>query len=255
MELARLADSLTEPAAETGARVPKYLRLSDGIARAIEDGDLKAGDKLPPEAEMAARLPASLGTVQKALNHLADRGLVVRRHGHGTFVGERAMAPQDLWHFRFLGDDGVALLPVFTRVTDIRRSDEPGPWADFLGTTDLVLVERLMDVNHEFTGLTRLYLPAGRFAGLLAVAPDILEGVNIRAYLGEAFAAATHTVAEQVTCAALPGDVARVLGLPMGEVGLIYHMRGADYRAAPLSYQVAYFPPSERRLAMGEKQG
>lgn len=255
MELARLADSLTEPAANDGARLPKYLRLSDGIARAIEDGALKAGDKLPPEAEMAAHLPASLGTVQKALNHLADRGLVVRRHGHGTFVGERAMAPQDLWHFRFLDDDGQGLLPVYTRVTDIRRTAEPGPWADFLGSADLVRVDRLMDVNHEFTGLTHLYLPADRFAGLLTLAPESLEGVNIRAFLGEEFAAATHRVEEQVACAALPGDVTRALGLPAGQVGLIYHMRGADYREAPLSYQVAYFPPSARRLAMGEKQG
>ena len=131
MVFTALATALEDGPPAGVARLPKYLQLSDAIARAIVQGDLKTGEKLPPEGELARVLPASLGTIQRALNNLADRGLLVRRHGHGTFVAEPAMAPKDLWHFRFLADDGRSLLPVYTQVGSVEPVRRAGPWSDF----------------------------------------------------------------------------------------------------------------------------
>lgn len=234
-------------------RLPKYLLLSEAIARAIAQGALKTGEKLPPETELARILPASLGTIQKALNNLADRGLLVRRHGHGTFVAEPAMAPQDLWHFRFLADDGKSLLPVYTQVGAIEPARRSGPWRDFLGNRELIVVSRRIDVNHAYTGISELYLPADRVAGLLRIAPKELENVNIRAFLAAEYGVVTERVREMVSCTPLPASVARALGQPEGQPGLAYHMEGVERRGRPISYQVAWFPPTERRLILSEK--
>ena len=83
----------------------------------MADGHWATGDKLPPEKEIADAVGLSLGTVQKALSRLAADNVVVRRHGHGTFVSPSSQAEQ-LLHFRFIGDDGVALMPVYAEAID-----------------------------------------------------------------------------------------------------------------------------------------
>ena len=248
-----LATVLEDRAHSSVQRLPKYLQLSDAIARAILQGRLKTGEKLPPESELARVLPASLGTIQRALNNLAERGLLVRRHGHGTFVAEPAMAPQDLWHFRFLADDGRSLLPVYTQVGSIDAVRRPGPWSDFLGTKDLIVVTRRIDVNHAHTGISELYLPEARVPGLLKVRPKDLENVNIRAFLADRFGIATERVREMAACGPLPGTVTGALGLEPDLAGLAYHMEGVEHRDRPISYQTAWFPPGGPRLVLGEK--
>jgi DNA-binding GntR family transcriptional regulator len=253
MVFSALATALEDGPPAGVERLPKYLQLSDAIARAILQGRLKTGEKLPPENELARVLPASLGTIQRALNTLADRGLLIRRHGHGTFVAEPSMAPQDLWHFRFLADDGQSLLPVYTQVGSIEPVKRKGPWRDFLGTKDLIAVTRRIDVDHRHTGISELYLPAARAAGLLKVAPKTLENVNIRALLADRFGIVTERVRELAACGEMPLTVTRALGLGDGAVGLAYHMEGFEHRDRPVSYQVAWFPPGGNRLVLGEK--
>lgn len=55
---------------------------------AIELGLMTDGERLPPEPDIAAALDVSLATVRRALQSMADEGLVVRRRGRagGTFV-------------------------------------------------------------------------------------------------------------------------------------------------------------------------
>jgi DNA-binding LacI/PurR family transcriptional regulator len=50
------------------------------------------GRRLPGEREMSEALGISRGTLQKALEALELRGVVVRRHGSGTFAAEKAAA-------------------------------------------------------------------------------------------------------------------------------------------------------------------
>lgn len=249
MEIAKLAHDLDAGADPETVRVPKYLRLSDGIMRAIEAGELQSGERLPGESELAHVLPFSLGTVQKALSHLAERGAVVRRHGSGTFVADSPTQLNELWHFRFPAPDGKSLLPVFTRVTAVAKAAPGGPWTDFLGDEDFhVRIDRDIDVNHEFRALSMVYLSGQRFAKLLTDPAARADNLNVRILLRERFDAATLRVVEQVGAETLSADVAQDLGEEAGTNGLVLHIQGFGFRDAPLSYQVVYVPANVRRL-------
>jgi GntR family transcriptional regulator len=249
LELSRLAEALSEGVGDGRPRVPKYLRLSDGIAGAVESGELKPGDRLPGETELAEALPASLGTIQKALASLAEQGVLVRRHGRGTFVAEHQMPPHDLWHFRFLADDGHSLLPIYSHVSTVTRVSEPGPWTTFLKTEDFyVVVDRQIDVNHEFTALARLALPGSRCSGLLEYEPRKLDGVSIRDVMRKQFGLPTQRFSTRVACEPLPEPVA-------GDVGLVCHILGYGYRDLPVSHQTLYVPPNGRRLEIRDRMG
>src|SRR5215470_10881960 len=60
------------------------------LLRAIKLGVVAAGDRLPPERELAARLGVARATLREAIHALADAGYVASRRGRygGTFVTE-----------------------------------------------------------------------------------------------------------------------------------------------------------------------
>jgi GntR family transcriptional regulator of arabinose operon len=68
----------------------KYRRVFDYLLGNIQSGGLKAGDRLPSEAELGKLFDASRITVAKAVLDLQRMGLVNRRPGAGTHV----LAPQ-----------------------------------------------------------------------------------------------------------------------------------------------------------------
>ena len=67
---------------------PKYQQIADDLRFKIEKGELRPGDRLPPEPEMCTTYGASRNTVRLAIANLLNRGLVVHRQGLGTFVAE-----------------------------------------------------------------------------------------------------------------------------------------------------------------------
>lgn len=71
---------------QSGGGGPLYLKLRQTIEDAINGGRLKHGDALPPERDIAESACVSRVTVRKAVDDLVRDGLLVRRHGSGTFV-------------------------------------------------------------------------------------------------------------------------------------------------------------------------
>ncbi len=65
---------------------PLYVKLKQSIEDAIRSGKLRHGDALPAERDMADEGGISRVTVRKAIDDLVKDGLLVRRHGSGTFV-------------------------------------------------------------------------------------------------------------------------------------------------------------------------
>ena len=63
-----------------------YLRVETVLAGEITNGELKAGDQLPPEDRLIARFGVSRITIRRAIQNLVSRGLVEIRRGKGTFV-------------------------------------------------------------------------------------------------------------------------------------------------------------------------
>jgi GntR family transcriptional regulator len=67
--------------------VPLAQQVVNEILSGIEAGNLARDDGLlPSEVELSKRFGVSRATVREALSRLEQRGLVLRRHGVGTFV-------------------------------------------------------------------------------------------------------------------------------------------------------------------------
>ncbi|UQN09913.1 GntR family transcriptional regulator [Deinococcus sp. QL22] len=71
---------------DADSATPVYVQVAHGLEQGIEAGAISRGSALPAERELAHTLGISRVTVRQALAVLAERGLLVRRHGSGTFV-------------------------------------------------------------------------------------------------------------------------------------------------------------------------
>ena len=81
-----LASVFAPDTAPAGSGGPIYLRVARRIENAIKRGVIKPGEALPSERDIAALADISRVTVRKAVQDLVRTGLLVQRHGSGTFV-------------------------------------------------------------------------------------------------------------------------------------------------------------------------
>jgi DNA-binding GntR family transcriptional regulator len=196
---------------------PAHAAIEDGLAEAIATGELSAGERLPPERELASRLGVSRMTLRQALGSLERRGLVVRRVGRlgGTFVAEPKIE-RDLTALAGL----TAQLRRQGHLAGARViSAEEGPasarTARALGLEagDRVYrVVRLRLSDGEPLALEQSLLPAGRLPGLL---DDVLDG-SLYELLEIRYGEGPVRAIEALEPVAADQDVAGLLGIDRG---------------------------------------
>ena len=78
---------------DTNTRVPFYHQIFVLLRNRIYSGELSAGELVPGEQDVCREFGVSRITAKRALNELADAGLVVRERGKGTRVVKRPPSP------------------------------------------------------------------------------------------------------------------------------------------------------------------
>jgi GntR family transcriptional regulator, histidine utilization repressor len=198
---------------------PRYRQLQDAIIERISDGELRPGDRVPSENELALSAGVSRMTANRALRELTDRGFVERVAGRGTFVAE----------FR-----------ARSHVREIQNIADEIAARGHRHSADLVLCEQAPAPS----GVARaLHISAGAAVfHLLLVHRENGTPIQVEdryvlasfapAILGQNFAETTPSAyltaimpfaeAEQVVRAQLPdGQIAKLLGIGAGEPVLV----------------------------------
>ncbi len=231
-----------------GEGLPRYRRLRNELAARIAEGAWKAGERLPAEDRIAQATGLSLGTVQRALRVLAEDGLLVRRHGSGTFVSDREPpmnAP--FQHCRFLDDDGRQL-PIYSKFVSRHPAGSEGPWRRVLPEGEITCLERTFSIHHEFTIYTHLWFDARRLPVLASVPPAKLEGANLKALIASEHRVEFARFDETMTVRAFPEALCRAIGVKGRTAGAVLEIAAFDRRGEAVYLQDLWIPPSPRRL-------
>jgi GntR family transcriptional regulator len=145
---------------------PAYRQIQNAIRERIEAKELRTGDLVGSERELAKRHQVSLMTARHALADLAREGLVERRHGAGTFV-----APPKI-HFNKLTSYTEQMasrsLAVQSKVVEcaIVSEQEIAARLGLPATSPLIKLERLRTAGGEPFALETCYLSAKGFERL-----------------------------------------------------------------------------------------
>ena len=85
---------------------PLYARIKKLVRQAVQAGELKHGDSIPSERDVAELLAVSRVTVRKAFSELVAEGVLVQRRGSGTYIsGPAQRIEQPLSRLTSFSDD------------------------------------------------------------------------------------------------------------------------------------------------------
>lgn len=147
--------------------MPAYQKIQATILKRIESGQLKPGDAVDSERELAKIHQVSLMTARHALTALEREGLVHRRRGAGTFV-----APPKI-HFNkltsFTEQMAGRSLTAYSKVLSfsvVDNEQEVAARLSLAAHTRLLKIERLRLAADEPFAIETCYLPAEEFTGL-----------------------------------------------------------------------------------------
>ena len=79
-------ETLTEIHEDSAAHSQLTMQVVDHVRGLIARGEVKPGDRLPPERDLARQLKISRSSLRAGIGFLAAMGVLKSRHGAGTFV-------------------------------------------------------------------------------------------------------------------------------------------------------------------------
>ncbi|MDG4873483.1 GntR family transcriptional regulator [Mesorhizobium sp. WSM4935] len=208
--------AMLRESSQSGA--PLYLQLRRSIEEAVNRGLIGPGDALPSERDIASKADISRVTVRKAVQDLVKGGILVQRHGSGTFVAPRMeRVEQSLSRLTSFTEDMARRGMTVRSVWLDRGLYAPSPDEMMvlgLSSTELVArVARLRIANDTPLAIERAALSA-------SVLPDPeAVGSSLYAALGTSGNRPVRAV-QRISATNLGDADARLLAVPPGVAGL-----------------------------------
>ncbi|SLN20282.1 GntR family transcriptional regulator [Roseisalinus antarcticus] len=143
-----------------GQALPRYVQIAEMLIRDIGAGRLADGVRLPPERAMAEQLDVSVGTLRKALDRLAEAGLLDRVQGSGNYVRARQAGRAVYAFFRLERPDGGGLPTA--EVLSVDRVAKPATLPEFGESAEAHRIRRLRRLDGVPVALEEIWLDGAR---------------------------------------------------------------------------------------------
>jgi DNA-binding GntR family transcriptional regulator len=156
--------------------VPLWFQAAQQLEAAIDRGDLRPGQRLDNEIELADRFGLSRPTLRRAIEALVGQGLLVRKRGVGTQVVQSPVhRPVELTSL--FDDLARAGQSPSTKLLDYHvgvPTDEVARELNISDGSEVVTIRRLRSTNNEPLALMTNHLPSS-----IAPDPDELESQGL----------------------------------------------------------------------------
>jgi GntR family transcriptional regulator len=230
----------------TNGQPPAYKRIQNVIRKQIESAQLKPGDSVASERELARTHDVSLMTARHALAGLEHEGLVERRRGAGTFVAAPKIQFNKLMSYtEHMSSRG---LTPRSRVLVSRIVDQDPEIAARLGlpsNSALLKIERLRLTGDEPFALETCYLPAKEFSEL---AKASLGRNSLFATLEHDYGVQLAYADEEVNATAAESKIADLLGIPHGASVLRIRQVIYSTQGRPTMYVLGFYRSERHTL-------
>lgn len=229
-----------------GNGTPAYKRIQNTIRKRIEASELKAGDAVASERELAKIHKVSLMTARHALAGLEREGIVERRRGAGTFVAAPKIHFNKLMSYtEHMSSRGLVPRTKVLVAKIVEHDAEVAARLGLPATSSLVKIQRLRLTGEEPFALETGYLSALEFADLIN-AP--LNRVSLFATLEHNYGVELAYADEEVDATAAEGNVAELLQVPAGHPALRIRQVIYSTKGKATIYGVGYYRSERHQL-------
>jgi GntR family transcriptional regulator len=193
---------------------PAYKRIQNAIRTKIDSAQLKPGDSVASERELAKVHKVSLMTARHALAGLEREGVVERRRGAGTFVASPKIHFNKLMSYtEHMSSRGLTPQSRVLVAKIVEHEPEVAARLGLPGTSAVVKIERLRLTAEDPFALETCYLPANEFSAVVG-AP--LGRTSLFATLEHDYGIELAYADEEIDATTAEGHVAELLGVPRG---------------------------------------
>ncbi len=150
---------------------PLYAQLKESILKALSDGTLLPGDKLPTEDELCTHFSVSRPVVRQAYSELISEGIITRIKGKGSFIREKEIQSHFFQELSIFEDElkRVGMIPsTKVIIKEILKKNTKFQQILKLQAEDDVIHLRFLYLGNTVPMiLVDTYLPAALFPDLL----------------------------------------------------------------------------------------
>lgn len=203
-----------QPTQPGGKEPPAYRRIQSAIRQRIDSGQLKPGDVVDSERELAKLHGVSLMTARHALADLAQEGVVERRHGAGTFVSLPKIHFNKLLSYtEQMGSLGLVTRSRIVSSGIVNREHEIAARLGLPSNSRLVRIERVRSAGDEPVAHEICYLSEREFPSLIDVP---LDQTSLFAVLERDFGVELAYADEEIDATQADHRIAELLQIPRG---------------------------------------
>jgi len=226
--------------------LPAYQKIQRAIRQRIEAKQLKPGDAVSSERELARIHNVSLMTARHALATLEREGVVERRRGAGTFVAPPRIQFNKLMSYtEQMASRGLTPSSKVINAKIVEDEQEIAARLGLGAASRMVKIERVRLTGDEPFAMETCYLPAAEFAELVH-AP--LGRGSLFATLEHDYGIELAYADEEVDATVAEGRVAQLLNLRAGAPLLRIRQVIYSSKTQPLIYVVGVYRSERHSL-------
>ncbi len=95
---------------------PLYKSVQRSLMEQLASGELKPGQLIPSERQLATEYAVSIGTLRKAIDELVENRILIRQQGKGTYVASHDRERLLFYFFHIVPQIGIKSYPLVEAV-------------------------------------------------------------------------------------------------------------------------------------------
>ena len=214
-----------------------YQTVENDLLKRIVSGELAAGSQLPTESELCEQYDVSRITVRRAIQDLADKGLVFRLRGRGTSVSSSIISPKHSTNVIFnLASELQYGSTTEKRILESRLVPANRAVSSHLGCDEdapVQYVKRLVTIDGNPCAIDEVYASTQTLPNLLAL---LVDGSSLFALIEHHYKITTGVEDLRLTAGLAGKDEAKILSYVVGAPVLLLEHITHDLTGTSLHY-------------------
>lgn len=219
---------------------PLYKGVQRALMEQLATGELKPGQLIPSERQLATEYNVSIGTLRKAIDELVENRILIRQQGKGTYVASHDRERLLFYFFHIVPQHGAKSYPLVESVffhKAVAGTEEAARLKIAVGSPTFHVRNKLTLLG-DVVSVDDITLDQARFAKLTPV--QFKERPNtIYNLYQEAFGITVVRTDERLRAEAATADHAKLLNIKPGMPVLTIRRTAFDMRDEPVELRVS----------------
>jgi GntR family transcriptional regulator len=219
---------------------PLYKSVQRALMEQLANGELKPGQLIPSERQLATEFSVSIGTLRKAIDELVEQRILIRQQGRGTYVATHDRERLLFYFFHIVPQVGLKSYPLveFVFFHKAVASDEVAMRLNIAVGSPVFHIRNRLSLEGDSVSVDDLFLDQARFEKLTPA--QFKERPNtIYNLYEEAFGITVVKTEERLRAEAAHEEHGKLLKVKTGTPVLTIRRVALDMRNEPVELRIS----------------